>query len=201
MLVYDYKSGAADPVGATFLTGQRLQLFIYLLALQQACGADRTARPAGVFLAPLYPDLRVLENRYAAEAEPAAQVMYMYRPRGLVAEEAARRLDHELGPVSSPVAQMKLKQDGAFYANCDARPGPQVEQRLELAQRTVVQAAEGITRGCIDVAPLSEKHTLACRVCDFAAVCRYDPAYNRARAAEAVLPKLAGPGADEGADE
>lgn len=199
LVVYDYKSSGVGPLSGEFLTGGRLQLFIYLLAVQQALAGDPHARVAGVFLAPLYPDLGILGNRYAADTPELEQTMYMYRPRGLVDVTAAPLLDNKLGTTSSPVASLQLKQDGSFYANCDAKPAAKLDARLELARRTVLFATEGIARGAVDVAPLVEKRTLACRSCDFQAVCRFDPAYNPARPAETTLPQLEPSGDEEGA--
>jgi ATP-dependent helicase/nuclease subunit B len=199
LLVYDYKSGGVQNIRANFLTGSRLQLFLYLLALRQNAVDDSATVPAGVFLAPLYPDLDVLKNKFAAEADPREQTMYLYRPRGLISETAARLLDSELGTLTSPVAHLQLKKDGGFYAKSDALPSDGIEQRMELAAQTVLFAADGVVAGHINVAPLVENHQLACRNCEFQAVCRYDPAYNAARPAESVLPRLA-TSASEGED-
>ena len=199
LLVYDYKSGGVQNIRADYLTGSRLQLFLYLLALRQNAAGDPATVPAGVFLAPLYPDVDVLKNKYAVEAGPLEQTMYLYRPRGLIAETAARLLDSELGSITSPVAQLQLKKDGGFHASSDARPMHEIDRRLELAARMVQFAAEGVVAGHIDVAPLVENRQLACRNCEFQAVCRFDLAYNAGRAAEAALPRL-GESESEGQD-
>ena len=199
LLVYDYKS-SVDTVASEFLTGSRLQLFVYALALQQAWGGDDQSDLGGVLLAPLYPDLSVLGRKYVAEATDAEQRVYMFRPRGLLATQAAHRLDDQLGPKPSPVANLRLKKDGDFYANCDARPASEIRRRLELARRTVLMAADGIARGRIDVSPLVEKRTLACRTCDFRILCRFDRMLNRPRAAETSLPVLGDVPAEAGGD-
>jgi ATP-dependent helicase/nuclease subunit B len=190
LLVYDYKSGRVGSVRGEFLTGPRLQLFTYLLALQQAFRDDASTRAAGVFVAPLYPDLKVLGNDYTVDAALADQTMYLYRPRGLVEETAARLLDEQLGQSPSPVAQLQLRKGNEFYRSSDAAPAAEIDRRIELAARTVRLAAEGICQGQIEVAPLLENHTLACRSCDFRPVCRFDPMYNTPRPAERALPRL-----------
>jgi ATP-dependent helicase/nuclease subunit B len=189
LLAYDYKSSAAA-LGAEYLTQDRLQLFTYLLALGQALGADPGVRLAGGFLAPLYPDLAVLGNKYAAEAEERDQRLYMYRPRGVFDMAAARLLDERLGGQVSPVAQMRLKKDGDFYASSDVRPAEEVVQKLELARRTIFHAAEGVAAGQVDIAPLLERDRLACNFCDFKQVCRFERAFNVPRVAERALPIL-----------
>lgn len=192
LIVYDYKSSTA-PVGGTFLTGARLQLFSYLLAVQQAYGGESDTRVAGVFLAPLYPDTKVLGTKYVQAAAECEQRMYMYRPQGLFARDAARLLDEQLRSGHSPVVRVRLKKDGDFdrRQSANAVTQEEIEQRLELARRTLRQAAEGIAAGRVDAAPLVEDRTLACGRCEYQSVCRFDRALNQPRLAEAVLPTIA----------
>ena len=198
LLVYDYKSGPPESVKQTFLTGNRLQLFLYLLAVQQTLARQPGVRAAGVLLAPLYPDMTSLDSKYVINAGEPEQTMYLYRPRGLIEVTIAPWLDPALGTVSSPVAQLLLKKDGDFDRHSDVASADEIAARIDLAAQTVLHAAEGIARGAIDVAPLLEAKTLACRNCEFQALCRYDAAFNRPRRAETTLPRLAG---EEGGDE
>lgn len=198
-LIYDYKSGrsAVGPVAGKYLTGGRLQLFLYQLAVEQWGVFDA----AGVLLAPLFPDLGVLERAYAAGADEGTLLMYMYRPRGMFTETAAKSLDRSLSHESSPVAQMrKTKKDDSFDAYSDACAPSALAAYGELAERTVAFAAEAVRAGRVDIAPLVEHKTLACKTCDFRAVCRFDRAFNRPRAAEAALPTLDTPNARDGGD-
>jgi len=203
LLVYDYKSGgAAASLHKDYLTGDRLALFLYLLALRQAFARNAGAQPAGVLLAPLYPNLAALDNQYVAGAPADEQLMYLYRPRGLFSTAAADLLDPQHQTGHSPVAQMQRKKDGGFHARSDAVDPADIDQRLALAEQTVLLAGAGIAGGDITVAPLVENRTLACRTCDFQPVCRFDRAFNRPRAAEAVLPRLADEDEpEEGGDE
>ena len=197
LLVYDYKSSPATLSG-DFLTGARLQLFSYLLAVEQACRDEPHAVVVGALVAPLYPDATVLERQYARDAAPPEQRMFLYRPRGLFSRAAAPLLDTQLGPQYSPVAGMKLKKDGDFdrRASADVVPAEEIEARLELAKQTVLHGARGIVAGQVEAAPLVEKRTLACRRCEYQPLCRFDRALNRVRPAEAVLPTLPRGGAN-----
>ena len=189
LLIYDYKS-APKKVDAVYLTQDRLQLFTYLLAAAQAFADDEGTQVAGVLLAPLYPDVNVTGRKYFTEASPADARMYLCRPRGLFDVEVARLLDRQLDHGPSPVVMMQLRKDGSFYATSDVRDASDLTARLDLARRTILQAADGIVAGCIDVAPLLENKTLACRTCEFATLCRFEPVFNRPRAAEKSLPVL-----------
>ncbi|MBU0616823.1 MAG: PD-(D/E)XK nuclease family protein [Planctomycetes bacterium] len=195
LLIYDYKSTPKN-VDAAYLTQDRLQLFTYLLAAEQAFATERNAQVAGVLLAPLYPDVTMTGRKYFAGAPPADARMYLYRPRGLFDIDVARLLDRQLDNGPSPVAMMQLKKDGGFYATSDVRGASDLAARLDLAKRTILHAADGITAGRIDVTPLVENKTLACRTCEFATLCRFEPVFNQPRAPEKSLPVLGQVAAD-----
>jgi len=198
LVVYDYKS-TPKVVSGVYLTQDRLQLFTYSLALEQAWEATEDAQLAGVLLAPLFPLTRVVDAKAAREWSQAELRMHLYRPRGLFDADVALLLDRNLGQSSSPVVAMKLKKDGTFNqsASRDVVAAEQLHQRLRLVERTILHAAEGIIRGCIDVAPLVENRTWACRTCDLATLCRFEPVFNRARLAEESLPVLDQVAADD----
>jgi ATP-dependent helicase/nuclease subunit B len=193
LLVYDYKSGGGA-IRGEYLTGAKLQLMLYLMATLQAFGDDWAVRPAGVLLAPLYPDLRALDTQRGRAAVDEEQRMLLVRPRGAVAREAVRLLDPGLfdcGSAPSPVVQVRAKKDGGFYSNSDAVPAVTLDAYIELAQRTVTQAVGAICEGRIEPAPLVERRTLACTTCPFGAVCRFERALNAVRPVETSLPALA----------
>jgi len=198
VLVYDYKS-TVNRVSGTYLIGDRLQVFLYLLALTQALRASPDVVPAGVLIAPLYPDLdRVAQGNTAAEA--SVERMNLYRPRGLFSTEAAALLDLDHRNGASPVAHMRRRKDGGYYDGDDAVAPTKITDYVTLASRTALVAAEGVAAGRIDVAPLLDGNRLACATCDFATVCRFDWTFNRPRAAEQALPCLSAEGGNDEAD-
>ena len=192
LLLYDYKSTPSS-LAAPFLTGDRLQLMLYAIALQRGQQAATPAHIAGLLLAPLRPGVNVLDKKYAADVDPSIERMFLYRPRGLVAREIAFDLDRDLTERASPVANMGLKKGGDFSGTYrDAVPAAEIVARLELAERTLHFAADGVTAGCIDVAPLVEAQQLACGTCPYQSLCRFERGVNRPRAAETALPQLGG---------
>lgn len=193
LLITDYKprvSPVGSMRGSPVLTRVRFQLFTYLLA---ACEARRAAGvevvAAGVLVTPLAPNLGALGAQHVASSSVEDQHMHMFLPRGMFAEQIGDALD-TTRPSKSPVAQIARRLDGRYAATADARPADEIAQRLELARRTILQAAEGIAAGVIDVAPLLEKRTLACRHCEYKSVCRFERIANRPRRAERHLPVL-----------
>ena len=183
--IYDYKPQSVR-FTTSYLTGARLQVVLYAYAwaqqTQQAC--------AGILVAPLQPDEKVLESRSARQADPLTQLMLMYRPRGLIRARAAAALDHNLSTSASPVANLRLKKDGDFDARCDARDDDAFAAHLALATTTVETAAQRVLAGRVEVQPLVDQRTLACRFCPYRPICRFDRAYNQPVLAESVLPVL-----------
>jgi ATP-dependent helicase/nuclease subunit B len=190
-IVYDYKTSATK-LRSDVLTGGALQAFAYLAA-QTAHTDGGAARPAGAFIAPLYPSFNVNLPQYAAAWSPADQRLYFYRPLGAIDDRAAALLDRRTAQGFSPVANIRRNRDMGFAKNCDARPPAEIAARLDLARRTIVQAASEIATGVIDIAPLVQDDQLACRRCTLRPLCRFERPLNRPRAAQAPnLPELAG---------
>lgn len=190
LLIYDYKPGATS-LNRPWLTGARLQAFLYLLAAEQSWAGGENVVADGAMLSPLYPTAKALKADYVQSAPRDVRRMYLYLPRGIFNQSIVEQLDAKCAGEPSPVAMMRRKKDGGIYGNSDAKPVGAVAARLALARETLVRSARGIVGGCVDVAPLVEGQTLACRSCDFRTVCRFEPLFNRPRPAERALPVLA----------
>lgn len=186
-LVYDYKSGTRSFRGPFFI-GPPLQLLLYLHAL-----AQRGHKAAGVLVAPLHVNSYALQ-RGRDESDASARKMALYKPRGVLNEDAAAALDPELADgEASRVAALRKTKAGAWYKNGDVRCAQRLQAHVDVAVATARLAIDGITRGRIDVEPLLIGRRLACNDCAFRAVCRYEPLLNRSRPAETSLPLLPKP--------
>lgn len=185
-VIYDYKSKARDLKQVRLTPPPALQLFLYASAAQL-----HELGVAGVLIAPLTPDDNLLNNKYFAEADPVAQRMLLFRPRGVVDEEAWKAFDSNLrANAVSPVIGVRLNKDGVPYSNSDAIPARSILARCGAATESVVLAGAGILAGNIDIAPLSDAQVLACRMCEFRPLCRFERGLNPIRAAEKVLPAV-----------
>lgn len=200
LLVYDYKS-TGKPLKGRYLTGDALQMFVYLLALREIRPGEDKDRLAGALIAPLYPNARALDPGYAASADEPAQRMYLHRPRGLVAESVAEAIDTQVSEIQSPVAGLRRTRDGGFDSRGDLAAPEAIGGRIDLARETLQQAAHGILAGNIAVQPLLERRKLACAECSFRQVCRFELIYNTPRRAERDLPRIDDARADSEADE
>ncbi|MBK8916057.1 MAG: PD-(D/E)XK nuclease family protein [Phycisphaerales bacterium] len=188
-IAYDYKPRARSIGRRRTALGEWLQLLTYGLALRAGHPGDEVG---GLLIAPLTPDL----GSAAGITDETHAAMRPWRPRGVIDVRAAELLDPKLGNEESPVAALRLTKGGELAKVSDGRPAHILSAWLTIAGETLRVAAEGVVRGATDVAPLVEGRTLACVYCDLASLCRMDRAYNRPRAAEAVLPVLEAPAED-----
>jgi ATP-dependent helicase/DNAse subunit B len=193
-VVYDYKTKAEGAARPRLLLDPAVQLYTYLLALGGATLDGRPVLGVGVLRAPIYPDADALDTKYVAAAPPDVQRLFLYRPRGAVLAEHARRLDVDFKPGASPVGPFELTKDLKFHkSRSDTPTQAEWQETLDLCRATLTQAAEGLAAGVVDPAPLAtgspRSRTLACKRCEFASVCRFDRAYNRPRPAELSLPE------------
>ncbi len=189
LLILDYKSNAYALSGAA-LTGQRLQLWAYALAVAERF-TDQ-ARLAGWLLVPIYPNAEKLIAGEDAADDRDAAALIPWRARGCFAAEFAPLLDTRLGCFQSPVAAMRLKNDGGFHAgqSGDVATATEFHARLRQVRATLQLAVRQVLDGDVSVAPLFENRALACRRCDFRPVCRFESIFNAPRIAEQVLPSV-----------
>lgn len=194
-LVYDYKSSTGDTI-RNYLVGYPLQLFTYLLAVRTP-DAAAAVKPGGVLIAPLYPALGAPKPKYAQNADACKQRMYLYRPRGMFDHAVAAALEQAPSGTPSPVANIRVTNKGEFYKNSDTGTEFLIEAYLDVARQTIAQAAEGLLKGCIDISPLVEEHTLACTRCDFRALCRFENELPAMRNTARHLPQLSAADGDK----
>lgn len=184
VLVYDYKSKAAKFPESDSLIGEPLQALAYLLALQSE------GQPGGALIAPLYSDESVLDKGYVTDGSADKIRMHRFRPRGLFRSELIAALDRALIPGEhSAVVAVRMNKNGTLHAQVsrDAITETDLNDRLAVTRAMLTSGAAGVTRGCNDVSPLVVDRTLACRECDFAQICRFEPSYNEPRALERVV--------------
>lgn len=196
LAVYDYKT-TAHKVRGKYLTAQRLQLFAYLLAAEQAVPGTVPPEAAGVFLAPLFPDTEGMKR--AAKAGAAEAELHLWRPVGALSDARARYFDQMLTEGMSAVVGMSIKS--GVVKEGDVLSAATFADYVRTAAQTLTQAGAGLAEGTIAVAPLIENRTLACTRCEFRTVCRFERGLNAARVAEFALPQIGASEAEAPPDE
>ena len=186
LVIYDFKSTVGS-FNKSYLTGDRLQLFLYAHAAADALGSP----VEGALLAPLFAPPSNPGSQKWKEADEVSQRLLLFLPRGMFVESLLDVFDANVPADGSAVVQAKRKKEG-FYAWSDTCGQHEFAQQIALASETVHFGAARIAEGAVTVAPLVEKRTLACRNCAFLDICRYEPALNDARPAERALPTIDG---------
>ena len=178
--VIDYKTGGRSVSLQDIYYGLQLQLILYLAAATAQLGG----RPAGIFYFTIADPLIATQSRdpEAVELEREHQL----RLDGLILgqEDVVRAM----------AAQPQRAVNVAFNRDGSLRAGDKVLQAQDfsrLMRRAMDQAAQMVREmedGQTAVAPAQSGSRLACRFCEYATLCGYDPLLEGARPRK--LPKL-----------
>ncbi len=160
-LVLDYKSRAqiASDRGrpANVRSGFDLQLAVYLMVVEEVLRLV----VAGALYAPVLP--RPAKERTADERNPLGIKLV-----GLVPEDLRERVSGGLeGMVAGKRDPLKTRAD--------------LEALLAETRTLIARLGRQILDGRIDIAPTRVSSRTSCEYCDFASLCRFDPAYNKVR--------------------
>ena len=69
-----------------------------------------------------------------------------------------------------------FNKDGSIAASADAYGLEEMRALLDHVQQTAADLTDRIRQGCLDISPAQDGAWSACDWCDYAAVCRLDPA-------------------------
>jgi ATP-dependent helicase/nuclease subunit B len=167
-----------------------LQLLTYLLVLE--AHGEKLAGKKLTPVAALYVRmLRSIDSTKDPTAEPSPEEPAFHnktRPRGLISDSFAERLDHETaGGASSEILAIKRRKDGTLAeTGNDAVDETQFLSLVGFVRTAIVELADQVIAGDISVAPYLLGSETPCSTCPFPSVCRFDRLINRWR----VLPKL-----------
>lgn len=168
--VIDYKSSQRDIDPTRLWYGLQLQLLLYLKAAAQM---QSGALPAGAFYFTVRDPMVSTPEDIQAEAE--RQIARALRLEGVVLAETevveamdADEKELSLGKV--------FNKDGTVAAGADAYDLQEMQALLTHVQHTAAQLTDRIREGCVDISPAQDGAWCACDWCDYAAVCRLDPA-------------------------
>lgn len=168
--IIDYKSSPRDMDPTRLWYGLQLQLLIYLQAASQSRPG---ALPAGAFYFTVRDPMVSADEDVKAEAERL--IARALRLEGVVLAETevvdamdAQEKEFSLGKV--------FNKNGEVSATADAYDLSEMRALLEHARQTAAELTDRIREGRIDIAPAQLAQWSACDTCDYAAVCRRDPA-------------------------
>ena len=159
--VIDYKTGAAKFDASDLYYGLKLQLPLYLAAVTAADQGAGRARPAGFYYLPV--KTPVLEECVSGDAL-LDEVQKAFRLSGISLNDGA------LLEAGGGAAVLALRSTNNV-------PPDALAQIEAFARTKAAQTAEAVRAGHAEAAPYrKDKQDTACRRCDYASVCGFDPA-------------------------
>lgn len=170
--VVDYKSGGKEFSLSEVFSGLNMQMLIYLFAVCEN-GTEKFVSPvpAGV----LYLPAKTIEDKLPRNADSAdilSAKLKNSRMQGLVLEntEVIRGMDKT---VSGRFVPVTVKKNGDFSGNLLSFP--EFSALKDKVDENLRQMGTLLHEGVIPVLPAcTDTKNLACKYCDFAAVCGYE---------------------------
>ncbi len=173
-LVFDYKRSGQAFNWSKFYYGLDIQLPVYLLAVRDAKDAKGMADDvAGAFFVPIEARPRTVE---AGELERAAG-KFTHKANGVFNGLFAAQLDGGASGRSGYYNFSVLKKDGSpfgHYGSSGALRPEHFDTVLDYAQGKIIELAERILSGDIEVRPYQLGTASPCSFCDYKPVCRFD---------------------------
>jgi ATP-dependent helicase/nuclease subunit B len=171
-LIFDYKRKEESFDWSEFYHGLDMQLPIYMLAVRNA-SRSKIKDIAGAFYMPV----EAQPTKATLDEVEKKKEKFDRKARGIFDGEFFRHLD---GTVDSGWSRFYnffvSKENGQYGRNTDSgalKPGD-FEKFLQFTKAKILQLAEGILSGRIDVNPYYLNKTSPCSYCRYKALCRFD---------------------------
>lgn len=165
--VIDYKSAQQSLDAARTWWGLQLQLLLYL---DVCASAIPGGKPAGAFY--FYVGNPLLESETDAADIVQAKLREVFYLRGITLSdvEIISAMD-ETGCVLPAV----LSKGGEVRKNAKALDEKQLSALLRHARQVASELAEQLLSGDVAICPSCDQNRSACDLCDYQAICRFDP--------------------------
>jgi ATP-dependent helicase/nuclease subunit B len=170
VIVFDYKRRARSFNWSRFYHGLDIQLPVYMLAVRNTKAIE--ADIVGAFYVPV----EVSPVKAGTDEASEKTKGFHYKAMGIFDGRYAGWLD---GGASKDSAfyNFYVTSDGEPYGHYGSRgvlKADDFEKTLKHAERRVVELAEAIISGRIDVKPFRLGTEIPCGYCDYKGVCRFD---------------------------
>lgn len=172
-IIFDYKRRTKWFGWSQFYYGLDMQLAIYMLAVRNASERQyKVEKVAGAFFMPV--EVSPTKTRLEGLAETAES--FGYKARGIFNGEFWEKLDKGASK-DSRFYNFYVTKDGqpyGSYANRGALRPEDFVAVLKFTEKKMVELAEEIVSGRIDVRPYRLMGESPCRWCKYKSVCRFD---------------------------
>jgi len=170
-LIFDYKRSEQYFNWSDLYYGLDMQLPIYILAVRNA-NRSKTKNVVGAFYMPV----ETKPGQAAFDELETRKEKFTRKARGIFNGEFSQQLHREAAG-ESKFYNFYVTKDGQPYGNYGQRGAlrpTDFETVLRFTEAKIVQLAEEIISGKIDVRPFRIGTRSPCNLCKFRAVCRFD---------------------------
>lgn len=170
--IFDYKTGHPQLTLQEIVSGQRLQLLTYLLALLEN-NRSHSLLPAAVMYIYLSGDVKSMATVPPGGAPPTS-------PKEMTAgfllndRETLESLDNALGS-SDSFLSARINKDGSIRNDTKVLTQEEFDALLSVVKQKLVDLYHAMSQGDIPIRPIRYKGTSPCTYCPYHAICRFDP--------------------------
>jgi len=188
IMIIDYKSTQRSFPFSNFYHGLALQLLTYLLVVHEHHQASdqQPPQPAAALYVPVLPQGKIHSGPPPAEIlnSPAGDLLAetSQQASGVINEKFCPALDRTVPPKgTSKYYRIKIKKDGSINTSrgSDTVTPEQMKALLNHCRMLLGDLAKQILEGNISISPyrIADRDS-PCRFCEYAALCRFDPAHD-----------------------
>jgi len=170
-MVFDYKRKDTSFSWSKFYYGLDMQLPLYMLAVRNSAGS-KIKNAAGAFYMPV----EVGPQRATLDEISKKTDTFNYKAKGMFNGRFAQQIDGKASK-DSKFYNFYVTKDGqpyGLYHNRGVLKPVDFEQVLKFTARKILQLAEEILSGEIDVRPYRLRNQSPCSHCKYNSVCRFD---------------------------
>jgi len=173
-LVFDYKRSAKPFSWSQFYHGLDMQAGIYMSAVREASGLKcEVEKIAGAFYMPVERGIKSVD----IDQMPVEKDSFNYKAKGIFNGQYSGQLDSMLSSGWSKFYNFRVTSKDNQYGNYNVsgilKPGD-FEKVLRFTREKIVQLAEDIISGRIDISPYRLGGKSPCTYCEYKPVCRFD---------------------------
>jgi ATP-dependent helicase/nuclease subunit B len=171
-LVFDYKRRDTSFSWSEFYHGLDMQLPIYMLAVRNAADSD-TKNVAGAFYIPI--EVRPKKTTLGELSDSSDS--FNHKAKGIFDGRFYRQLDNHIDSGWSRFYNFRITakdQQYGNYVNSGAMKPGDYETLLHFAEERLIQLAQEIVSGKINVSPYRLGQVSPCSYCKYKPICRFD---------------------------
>lgn len=173
--IFDYKTGRTTASLQEIVSGLKLQLLTYLLAVKESEkeGASSSLLPTALMYIYLVGDVQAVSQvppGGVPEFEPKDNTS------GFLAQdaEALKLLDSEVGSEDS-FLKAKINKDGSVRQSSSVLNEAEFDALLTIVRNKIISLYQDMCNGNISLRPTKYKEQSPCDYCPYRSICRFDP--------------------------